>query len=102
MIVFQMFTKHSTHYFPSANIGFKSLAFIFLEILHLQNSDVKFQNFQRAKTKKSDFFKKNHQIIYSLYYISCLKFLASNTNTLGDAAFAMSKISKEAITQKYF
>ena len=28
------------------------LAFILLEILHLQNCDVKFQNFQRAITKK--------------------------------------------------
>ena len=31
------------------------LAFILLEILHLQNCDVKFQNFQRAITKKNNF-----------------------------------------------
>ena len=45
-------TKYSTHHSLSANTGFKSLAFILFEILHLQNCHVKFQNFQRAITKK--------------------------------------------------
>ena len=48
----KMFTKYSTHHSLSAYTGFKSLAFILFEILHLQNCDVKFQNFQRAITKK--------------------------------------------------
>ena len=45
----------------------------YFEILHLQNFDVKFQNFQRAITKKNQmiFFFKFHQIIYSFYPISC-------------------------------
>ena len=54
MIFFQIFTKYSTHHSLS---GFKALAFILFEILHLQNCDVKFQNFQRTRTqKKSRFF----------------------------------------------
>ena len=52
MIFFLIFTKYSTHHSLSANTGFKSLAFILFAILHLQNSDVKFQNFQRAITQK--------------------------------------------------
>ena len=57
----------------SANTGFKSLAFILFEKLHLQNCDIKFQNFQRAITQKNsyDFFLKFHHIIYSLYSITC-------------------------------
>ena len=47
------FTKYSTHHSLSANTGFKSIAFILFEILHLQNCDVKFQHFQRAITKKN-------------------------------------------------
>ena len=31
-----MFTKYSTHHSLSANTGFKSLAFILFEILHLR------------------------------------------------------------------
>ena len=50
---------------------------------------------QRAITKKKKFFK-FHQIIFSLYSISCSKFLASNTNTFRNIAYAMSKISKRA------
>ena len=39
---------------------------------------------------------KFHHIIYSLYSISCLKFLASNTySAFLDIAFAISKISKK-------
>ena len=55
---FLIFTKYSTYHSLSANTGFKSLAFILFEILHLQNCDVKFQNFQRAITQKKsyDFF----------------------------------------------
>ena len=70
---FLNFTKYSTHHSLSANTGFKSLAFILFEILHLQNCAVKFQNFQRAITQKEsyDFFFKFHHIIYSLYSISC-------------------------------
>ena len=41
-IFFLNFTKYSTHHSLSANTGFKSLAFILFEILHLQNCDVKF------------------------------------------------------------
>ena len=69
----KMFTKYSTDHSLSANTGFKSLAFILFEILHLQNCDVKFQNFQRAITQKKsyEFFLKFHHIIYSLYSISC-------------------------------
>ena len=69
----KMFTKYSTHHSLSANTGFKSLAFILFEILHLQNCDVKFQNVQRAITQKKsyEFFLKFHHIIYSLYSISC-------------------------------
>ena len=56
-VFFLIFTKYSTHHSLSAYTGFKSLAFILFEILHLQNYDVKFQNFQRAITKKNhDFF----------------------------------------------
>ena len=97
MIFLKIFTKYSFHHSLSANTGFKSLAFILFEILHLQNCDVKFQNFQRAITKKKsyEFFLKFHHIIYSLYSISCKKFLASNTYTFRDIAFAMSKISKK-------
>ena len=43
MIFFKIFTKYSTHHSLSANTGFKSLAFILFEILHLQNCAVKFQ-----------------------------------------------------------
>ena len=46
------FLKYSTHHSLSANLGFKSLAFILFEILHLQNCNVKFQKFQRAITQK--------------------------------------------------
>ena len=53
MIFLKSFTKYSTCHSLSAKTGFKSLAFIFFEILHLQNCDVKFQNFQRAITKKN-------------------------------------------------
>ena len=53
MIFLKNFTKYSTHHSLSANTGFKSLAFILFEILHLQNCDVKFQNFQRAIIKKN-------------------------------------------------
>ena len=52
VVVFLIFTKYSTHDSLSANTCFKSLAFILFEILHLQNCDVKFQNFQRAITHK--------------------------------------------------
>ena len=52
MIFLKIFTKYSTHHSLSAYTGFKSLAFILFEILHLQNCDVKFQNFQRAITQK--------------------------------------------------
>ena len=62
----------------------------------MQNCDVKFQNFQRAITQKKSF----HHIIYSLYSISCKKFLASNTYTFRDIAFAMSKISKKGNNSK--
>ena len=67
MIFFLNFTKYSTHHSLSPNTGFKSLAFILFEILHLQNCDVKFQNFQRAITKKKsyEFFLKVHHIQYS-------------------------------------
>ena len=73
MIFLKIFTKYSTHHSLSANTGFKSLAFILFEILHLQNCAVKFQNFQRAITKKKsyEFFLKFHHIIYSLYSITC-------------------------------
>ena len=50
-VFFFIFIKYSTHHSLSANTDFKSLAFILFEILHLQNCDVKFQNFQRAITK---------------------------------------------------
>ena len=101
MILFKIFTKYSTHHSLSANTGFKSLTFLLFEILHLQNCDVKFQNFQRAITQKNNMiFFKFHQIIYSLYSISCLKFLASNTYTFHDIAFAMSKISKKGNNSK--
>ena len=53
MIFLKKFAKYSTHHSLSANTGFKSLAFILFEILHLQNCDVKFQNFQRAITQKN-------------------------------------------------
>ena len=43
MIFLKNFTKYSTHHSLSANTGFKSLAFILFEILHLQNCAVKFQ-----------------------------------------------------------
>ena len=71
-------------------------------MLHLQNCDIKFQNFQRTITKKKsyEFFFKFHHIIYSLYSISCLKFLASNTYTFRDIAFSMSKISKKGNNSK--
>ena len=73
MMLFELlpFFEYSTHHSLSANTGFKSLAFILFEILHLQNCDVKFQNFQRAITKKNhmNFFLKFHHIIYSLYVI---------------------------------
>ena len=55
-VIFLIFTKYFTHHSLSANTGFKSLAFILFEILHLQNCDVKFQNFQRAITHKKRFF----------------------------------------------
>ena len=59
-------TKNSTHHSLSADTGFKSLAIIIIlfEIQHLQNCYVKFQIFQRAITHL-------HQIIFSLYSISC-------------------------------
>ena len=69
---FLIFTKYSTHRSLSANTGFKSLAFILFEIFHLQNCDVKFQNFQSAITQEKSYnFFKFHHIIYSLYSISC-------------------------------
>ena len=74
MIYLKIFTKYSTHHSLSANKGFKSLAFILFEILHLQNCDVKFQNFQRAITQKKSYeFFLNFTIIiiYSLFFISC-------------------------------
>ena len=73
MIFLKNFTKYSTHHSLSANTGFKSLAFILFEILHLQNCDVKFQNFQRAITQKKsyEFVLKFHHVIYSLYSFSC-------------------------------
>ena len=69
----EFFTKYSTHHISSANTGFKSLAFILFEILHLQNDDVKFRNFQREITKKNhmNFFLKFHHMIYSLNSIIC-------------------------------
>ena len=67
------------------------------EILHLQNFDVKFQNFQRAITKKNhmNFFLKTspYNLLIVLYQL--LKVLASNTYMFRDIAFAMSKISKK-------
>ena len=51
-------TKYSTHHSLLDNTGFKSLAFILFEMLHLQNCDVKFQIFQRAITQK------NHMIFF--------------------------------------
>ena len=65
-----------------------SLAFILFEILHLQNCDVKFQNFQRAITKQNFdlfFLISPFNILIVLY-----QFLASNTNTFRDIEFAMS------------
>ena len=53
MILFLIFTKYSSYYSLSANTGFKSLAFILFEILHLPNCDVNFQNFKRAITQKN-------------------------------------------------
>ena len=47
MIFFQIFTKYSTHHSLSANTGFKSLAVILFEILHLQNCG-RISKFQRA------------------------------------------------------
>ena len=55
MIVLKIFTKYSTHHSLSANTGFKSLALILFKILHLQNCDVKFQNFQTAITQKKSY-----------------------------------------------
>ena len=55
MIFLKMFTKYTAHHSLSANTGFKSLAFILFEILHLQNCDVKFQNFQRAITQNKSY-----------------------------------------------
>ena len=55
MNFFKKITKYSTHHSLSANIGFKSLAFKLFEILHSQNCDVKFQNFQRAITRKKSY-----------------------------------------------
>ena len=46
MIFFKFFTKYSTYHSLSANTGFKSLAFILFEILHLQNCDVNFKFFK--------------------------------------------------------
>ena len=73
MIFFKIFTKYSTHHSLSANTGFKSLAFILFEILHLQNWVVKFQNFQRAITQKKsyEFFLKisPYNLLIVLYHL---------------------------------
>ena len=61
MIFFQIFTNYGIHHSLSADTGFKPLAFILFEILHLQNCDAKFQNFQRAITKK-----KNYMIFFRI------------------------------------
>ena len=93
-MIFLFSPNISTHYSLSAY--FKSLAFILFEILHLQNCDVKFQNCQRAITKKKlyDFFliSPDNQLIvlYQLFKVPSL-----NTYTFRDIAFAMSKISKK-------
>ena len=67
MIFLKIFTKYSTHHSLSANTGFKSLAFILFEILHLQNCAVKFQNFQRAITQKKKISPYNLLIV--LYHL---------------------------------
>ena len=54
MIFFKIITKYSTHHSLSANTGFKSLAFILFEILHLQNCG------QISKFSKGNNSKKNH------------------------------------------
>ena len=79
MIFLKIFTKYSTHHSLSANTGFKSLAFILFEILHLQNCAFKFQNFQRAITQKkiiSIFFKISPYnlliVLYHLLKVPCL------------------------------
>ena len=90
MIFFLISTKYSTHHSLSANTGFKFLAFILFEILHLQNCDVKFLNILRAITQKKNLQKNSpDNLLYQL-----LKFLASNTYTFRDIAFAISKIYK--------
>ena len=70
-LVLKIFTKYSTHHSLSANTGFKSLAFILFEILHLQNCAVKFQNFQRAITKKKSYTHCTLSMLNSLYSITC-------------------------------
>ena len=62
MIFLKIFTKYSTHHSLSANTGFKSLAFILFEILHLQNCDVKF-----FKIFKGQELKKNH--IHMIFFL---------------------------------
>ena len=82
MIFLKIFTKYFTHHSLSANTGFKSLAFILFEILHLQNCAVKFKTFQRAITKKNrmNFFL-NFTISSTHCTLSAVKSLASNTYT---------------------
>ena len=52
MIFLKIFTKYSTHHSLSANTGFKSLAFILFEILHLQNCDVQISKFSKGNNSK--------------------------------------------------
>ena len=108
MIFFKIFTKYSTHHSLSANTGFKSLAFILFEILHLQNCDVKFQNFQRAITQKNSyefFFKFPHctlsavksswpltLILSEILHLRCLKYQEKGNNSK-IILFFFSKIS---------
>ena len=89
-----MFNKYSTHHSLSANTGFKSLAFILFEILHLQNCDVKFQNFQRAITKKISPYNLlivlyqllkvpslKHFYFPEIFHLRCLKYQKKGNNS---------------------
>ena len=83
--IFLIFTKYSTHFSLSANTGFKSLAFILCEILHLQC--LKHQ--KRAITKKiwkDLFLSKFHQILLSSSPFSSHKFQDFIFNTFRDIA----------------
>ena len=97
MIFLKKITKYSPHHSLSAYTGFKSLAFILLRycICKIATSNFKIFKGRYLKKKSYDFFFKFHHIIYSLYSISCKKFLASYTYTFRDNAFAMSKLSKK-------